>query len=154
MVTASVAVQAARMAAGRRSRDWLAVATATFAIAWGGNEFTPLLVMYRTRGDFSPLAVDLLLFAYVLGIVPALVIGGPPSDRFGRRRLMLPAPVLAALGSTILAAGADSEVILTVGRGCSAASPSGSRWRSAAAGSRNCPARRGMTATPAPVAPR
>lgn len=116
MVTASVAVQAARTAAGSRSRGWLAVATATFAIAWGGNEFTPLLVMYRTRGDFSPLAVDLLLFAYVLGIVPALLIGGPLSDRFGRRRLMLPAPVLAALGSTILAAGADSEVTLAVGR--------------------------------------
>lgn len=116
MVTASVAVQAARTAAGPRSRGWLAVATATFAIAWGGNEFTPLLVMYRTRGDFTPLAVDLLLFAYVLGIVPALLIGGPLSDRFGRRRLMLPAPALAALGSTILAAGADSEVTLAVGR--------------------------------------
>ena len=59
----------------RRSRHWMAVAAATFAIAWGGNEFTPLLVMYRADAGFSPVTVDLLLFAYVLGIVPALLIG-------------------------------------------------------------------------------
>lgn len=98
------------------TRRWLAVAAATFAIAWGGNEFTPLLVMYRSGEGFSGLTVDLLLFAYVLGIVPALVIGGPLSDRFGRRPLMLPAPLLAAAGSLILAAGADSAVVLAVGR--------------------------------------
>lgn len=98
------------------ARHWLAVASATFAIAWGGNEFTPLLVMYRAHGGFSAVTVDLLLFAYVLGIVPALLVGGPLSDRFGRRPLMLPAPVLAAVGSLILAGGADSAVTLGVGR--------------------------------------
>ncbi len=62
------------------TRAWLAVSTAIFAIAWGGNEFTPLLVMYKRDG--LPLAtVDLLLFEYVLGIIPALLIGGPLSDR-------------------------------------------------------------------------
>ncbi|WNG86939.1 MFS transporter [Mycobacterium sp. ITM-2016-00317] len=97
-------------------RRWLAVAVATFAIAWGGNEFTPLLVMYRAGDTFSAVTVDLLLFAYVLGIVPALLVGGPLSDRFGRRPLMLPAPVLAAVGSAILALGAESALMLAVGR--------------------------------------
>ncbi|MCV7366296.1 MFS transporter [Mycolicibacterium duvalii] len=87
-----------------------------FAIAWGGNEFTPLLVMYRTDGGFSGLTVDLLLFAYVIGIVPALLMGGPLSDRVGRRPLMLPAPVLAAVGSAILAFGAQSALVLGIGR--------------------------------------
>lgn len=116
-MTALTARQTAGAAAGLRPRRWLAVGAATCAIAWGGNEFTPLLVMYRSSGGFSPLTVDLLLFAYVLGIVPALLIGGPMSDRFGRRPVMLPAPVLAALGSTILALGADSALTLAVGRG-------------------------------------
>lgn len=40
-----------------------------FGIAWGGNEFTPLLVMYRQAGQ-SAASVDTLLFAYVLGIIP------------------------------------------------------------------------------------
>ncbi|MGE2834293.1 MFS transporter [Mycobacterium sp. SMC-4] len=87
-----------------------------FAIAWGGNEFTPLLVMYRTEGGYSGLTVDLLLFAYVLGIVPALLIGGPLSDRLGRRPLMLPAPVLAAAGSAVLALGEQSAAVLGIGR--------------------------------------
>lgn len=89
---------------------------ATFAVAWGGNEFTPLLVMYRGRDGFSALTVDLLLFAYVFGIVPALLIGGPLSDRFGRRPLMLPAPLLAAVGSLVLALGGNSALVLGVGR--------------------------------------
>ena len=103
-------------ASDRRPRPWQAVAAATFAIAWGGNEFTPLLVMYRDTTGFSPLTVDLLLFAYVLGIVPALLVGGALSDRVGRRPLMMPAPVLAAVGSLILALGAQSALVLAVGR--------------------------------------
>ncbi|SNY80897.1 Predicted arabinose efflux permease, MFS family [Nocardia amikacinitolerans] len=97
------------------TRRWWGVAAAVFAIAWGGNEFTPLLVMYKSHG--LPLTtVDLLLFYYVLGIVPALLIGGPLSDRYGRRRLMLPAPLIAACGSLLLAVGSDSVLALAAGR--------------------------------------
>ncbi|MEU3011794.1 MFS transporter [Nocardia asteroides] len=100
---------------GTGTRAWLGVSAAMVAIAWGGNEFTPLLVMYKNHG--LPLtAVDLLLFYYVLGIVPALLIGGPLSDRFGRRPLMLPAPLIAAAGSLLLAAGAASVPMLAAGR--------------------------------------
>ncbi|MFW0786603.1 MFS transporter [Gordonia sp. CPCC 206044] len=95
---------------------WRPVSLAVFASAWGGNQFTPLLVMYRQNGGLSAVAVDSLLFTYVLGIVPALLIGGPLSDRFGRRPLMLPAPVFAALGSLLLASGPHSLTLLSVGR--------------------------------------
>ena len=44
--------------------------------------------------------------AYVIGIVPALLLGGPLSDRFGRRPLLLPAPLIALAGSAVLAAAA------------------------------------------------
>ncbi|MDL9937504.1 MFS transporter [Gordonia sp. ABSL1-1] len=100
----------------RRDLGWSAVSLAVFAAAWGGNEFTPLLVMYKQDSAMSTVTVDALLFAYVFGIVPALLIGGPLSDRYGRRPLMLPAPVLAAIGSLLLATGADSVVQLGVGR--------------------------------------
>jgi MFS family permease len=115
-VTAVAPAAVAVRGTGSHTRRWRAVACATFAIAWGGNEFTPLLVMYRDGGGFSALTVDVLLFTYVLGIVPALLVGGPLSDRFGRRPLMLPAPVLAAVGSLILAAGANSALALGAGR--------------------------------------
>lgn len=102
-------------AVARDPRAWLSVATAIFAIAWGGNEFTPLLVMYK-RDGLPVTTVDLLLFEYVLGIVPALLIGGPLSDRYGRRPLMLPAPVIAASGSLLLAFGSSSVPMLSAGR--------------------------------------
>lgn len=95
---------------------WLRVSTAVFAVAWGGNEFTPLLVTYRLEEHLSAVTVNVLLGAYVLGIVPALLIGGPLSDRYGRRALALPAPVLALVGSAVLAAGGGSTAQLFVGR--------------------------------------
>ncbi|MFE3190921.1 MFS transporter [Nocardia sp. NPDC059240] len=100
---------------GTHPKAWLSVSAAIFAIAWGGNEFTPLLVMYK-RDGLSVATVDLLLFEYVLGIIPALLIGGPLSDRLGRRVLMRPAPLIAALGSTLLAFGSDSVAMLSAGR--------------------------------------
>ncbi|MBS6030264.1 MULTISPECIES: MFS transporter [Kocuria] len=99
-----------------RLKPWMRVSSALLAVAWGGNEFTPLLVMYRTVEGYQQVAVDMLLAAYVLGIVPALLIGGPLSDRHGRRTLMIPAPVLAMVGSVLLAVGAESLVLLFVGR--------------------------------------
>ena len=97
-------------------RAWLAVAAVMFAVAWGGNEFTPLLVMYREVGHFSAVTVDALLAAYVLGIVPALLLGGPLSDRYGRRPLLLPAAPIALVGSLVLAAGESSAALLATGR--------------------------------------
>ncbi|MFW0789403.1 MFS transporter [Gordonia sp. CPCC 205333] len=100
----------------RYSGYWAAVAAALFASAWGGNEFTPLLVMYRQTSNMSAVVVDALLFTYVLGIIPTLLIAGPLSDRVGRKKLMMLAPIAAALGSLILAVGAHSAGLLAVGR--------------------------------------
>lgn len=114
-------------------RAWWGVAAAMAAIAWGGNEFTPLLVMYESVHGLAGTVVDALLFAYVLGIVPALLIGGPLSDRYGRVRLMRPAPVIAAAGSAVLAVGADHVWLLGIGRvlsgvGLGLAMAVGSSW--------------------------
>jgi MFS family permease len=99
-----------------RLADWRAVTVALATVAWGGNQFTPLLVMYRQHSGFSNQAVTVLLAAYVAGIVPAMLLGGPLSDRHGRRPLMYPAPAVAALGSLLLAVGAHSEPVLFLGR--------------------------------------
>lgn len=98
------------------ARKWLLVAAGMFAVAWGGNEFTPLLVMYRLEHGFSAVVVDTFLFAYVLGIIPALLVCGPLSDRVGRRPVMLPATAVAAAGSILIALGPDSAALLFTGR--------------------------------------
>lgn len=99
-----------------RTAKWLLVAAGMFAVAWGGNEFTPLLVMYRLEHGFSAVTVDTFLFAYVIGIVPSLLICGPLSDRLGRRPVMLPATAIAAAGSILIALGADHAGLLFGGR--------------------------------------
>lgn len=99
----------------RRFPAWLLVAASMFAIAWGGNEFTPLLVSYKGEG-MDPVTVDFLLFAYVVGIVPALAISAPLSDRIGRRPVFLPAPWIGIIGSTLMLFGGDNAALLSTGR--------------------------------------
>ncbi|MFD1860527.1 MFS transporter [Aeromicrobium camelliae] len=98
------------------ARSWWPVAGVMLAAAWGGNEFTPLLVMYREVSGLSDVTVDALLAAYVFGIVPALLLGGPLSDRYGRRPLLLPAAPISLIGSLVLAMGEQSAVVLALGR--------------------------------------
>lgn len=108
-----------RRPAGRGSRDaraWLIVAFAVFSVAWGGNEATPMLVFYRDEAVFSDVFVDSLLVSYAVGIVAGLLVCGPLSDRFGRKAVMLPAPVVALLGSVFIAVGETTESVMFIGR--------------------------------------
>lgn len=98
---------------------WFLVAIAVFAVAWGGNQFTPLMVMYRLNGDLDLVFIDLLLLIYALGIAPALLISGPLSDRIGRKPVMLSAPVFSIVGSALIAAGETTGPLLLVGRALS-----------------------------------
>ncbi|MDL5159215.1 MFS transporter [Actinomycetospora termitidis] len=95
---------------------WFPVGLALFTVAWGGNQFTPLMVMYRELGGFSTATVDVLLGAYVLGIVPGMLVGGPLSDRLGRKPPMLAAPPLAIAGSLVLGLGGEAVPVLFAGR--------------------------------------
>jgi MFS family permease len=99
-----------------RVRPWLLVAPATALLAWGGNHFTPLLLMYRQVDGYSSVEVDLFLAFYILGLVPGFLIGGPLADRGGRKRVMVAGIVLSAIGSGVLAAGASSPYWLCAGR--------------------------------------
>lgn len=94
---------------------WTLVAATMFFIAWGGNQFTPLLVFYSGEG-IDNVIVNGLLFAYVIGIVPALAISAPLSDRYGRRPVALPAPWIGIAGSAFLAIGGDAPALLGIGR--------------------------------------
>ncbi|MFP7365060.1 MFS transporter [Corynebacterium callunae] len=95
---------------------WLAVALSIFTVAWGGNEFTPLLVFYRQEGVFSNLFIDLLLVYYAIGVGVGLLAAGPLSDRLGRRTIMLPAPIIAAIGSALIAGGENTALLIAAGR--------------------------------------
>jgi MFS family permease len=107
-------------------------AAAVLVCGWGGNQFTPLLVMYRGTG-FSVVTVDALLGAYVVGLVPGLLLAGPLSQRVGRRPVMtlgvglsLAASVLLALGP--LGVGWIAAGRLVTGLGVAVAMSVGTIW--------------------------
>jgi MFS family permease len=52
----------------------------------------------------------------VIGIVPALLLGGPLSDRHGRRPFVRVAPLIAAVAGVVIAAGGADPTLLFVGR--------------------------------------
>ena len=110
------AASASRSAAAPRVKPWLLVAASTAMLAWGGNHFTPLLLMYRQVDGYSSVEVDLFLAFYILGLVPGFLVGGPLADRGGRKRVMVAGIAMSALGSAVLAAGAASPIWLCAGR--------------------------------------
>ena len=97
-------------------KSWARVAAALFAIGYGANQFSPLMVMYREQGHYSATVVAAFFGVYVAGLVPGLVVGGPLSDRYGRRALLLPAVAASVPASAVLALGAFAESLLFTGR--------------------------------------
>jgi MFS family permease len=99
-----------------RVRPWIAVWGVVFVCSWGGNQFSPLLLMYENREHYSSILVNAFLGVYVLGLAPALLIAGSLSDRHGRKPLMLAGIVSAIIGSALLALGPVGPEFLAIGR--------------------------------------
>ena len=98
------------------ARTWRRAAFALFAVAAGTNVPTPLLLIYRDTLDLGPDVLTAVFGCYALGLVPALALAGPLSDRFGRRAVVLPSIALAGLTSLLLIAAASSLPVLFAGR--------------------------------------
>jgi len=94
-------------------------AAALFAIGYGANQFSSLMVMYREQAHYSAVTVAAFFGVYAAGLAPGLLLGGPASDRWGRRRLLLPSLVVSVPASGVLALGgvaAVSQPALYTGR--------------------------------------
>jgi hypothetical protein len=89
---------------------------ALFAVAAGTNVPTPLLLVYQERLQLSPEVLTALFGSYAAGLVPALFLAGPLSDRLGRRRVAIPGSALSALASRAFAAAVGSVELLFAAR--------------------------------------
>lgn len=87
-----------------------------FVVAFGTNVPTPLLLVYRDLLGLSPDALTGAFGVYAAGLVPALLLAGPASDRFGRRPVVVPFVVLSAVTSLLFLGASGSVLVLFVCR--------------------------------------
>jgi predicted MFS family arabinose efflux permease len=92
------------------------IAFAMFAVGWGANQFSPMLIVYRHELRLTAGEVAGLFLVYALTLIPGLLIGGPASDRLGRRAVVWPFVVLSPLATLLLVLGPRSLAMIAVGR--------------------------------------
>jgi predicted MFS family arabinose efflux permease len=101
----------------RRSPSaWVRIAFAMFAVGWGANQFSPMLIVYRHELRLTAGEVAGLFLIYALTLIPGLLVGGPASDRFGRRAVVWPFVALSPLATLLLVLGPRSLAVIAAGR--------------------------------------
>ena len=121
------------MSGSTARRTWVAAFVATFICLWAGNQFTPLLLLYKQNHGYADVTVSIFLGAYVVGLVPGLLFAARLSDRYGRRPLMFVALTTGLLASVTLIMGMWGPLWVIVGRvlaglSVAIASATGSSW--------------------------
>jgi Major Facilitator Superfamily len=111
-----VEIMAATTVARTGSGTWVKIAFAMFAVGWGANQFSPMLIVYRHELRLGAGTVAGLFLLYALTLIPGLLVGGPASDRFGRRPVVLPFVVLSPLATLLLVLGPRSLPLIAAGR--------------------------------------
>jgi MFS family permease len=87
-----------------------------FAVGWGANQFSPMLIVYRHELGLGPGAIAGLFVIYAITLVPGLLIGGPLSDRLGRRAVVLPFAALSPVATLLVVAGSRDLLVIGAGR--------------------------------------
>jgi Major Facilitator Superfamily len=97
-------------------KPWLRVCGVMFAVGWGANQFSSLLLAYERHRGVSEGTADALFGIYALGLIPALLALGPISDARGRRAITYGAGALSGVATCALMAGEHSLAMLFLGR--------------------------------------
>ncbi|HEX3714338.1 MAG TPA: MFS transporter, partial [Trebonia sp.] len=100
----------------RTPAAWVRVALVMFAVGWGANQFSPMLIVYRHSLGLSPGQIAGLFAIYAATLIPGLLAGGPLSDRFGRRACVLPFAALSPVATLLLVLGPHSLPLIAAGR--------------------------------------
>ena len=100
----------------RAPAAWIRVALAMFAVGWGANQFSPMLIVYRHALGLGSAEIAGLFAIYAATLIPGLLAGGPLSDRFGRRACVLPFTVLSPVATLLLILGPRDLALIAAGR--------------------------------------
>jgi len=100
----------------RAPAAWIRVALAMFAVGWGANQFSPMLIVYRQALGLGAAEIAGLFGIYAATLIPGLLAGGPLSDRFGRRACVLPFAALSPVATLLLILGPRDLALIAAGR--------------------------------------
>jgi Major Facilitator Superfamily len=100
----------------RAPAAWIRVALAMFAVGWGANQFSPMLIEYRHALGLGDAEIAGLFAIYAATLIPGLLAGGPLSDRFGRRACVLPFAALSPVATLLLVLGPRDLALIAAGR--------------------------------------
>jgi MFS family permease len=100
----------------RAPAAWLRVALAMFAVGWGANQFSPMLIVYRQALGLGATEIAGLFGIYAATLIPGLLAGGPLSDRFGRRACVLPFAALSPVATLLLILSPHDLALIAAGR--------------------------------------
>ena len=95
---------------------WVRVAFVMFAVGWGANQFSPMLIVYRHALGLGAGEIAGLFAIYAATLIPGLLAGGPLSDRFGRRACVLPFAALSPVATLLLVLGPHNLALIAAGR--------------------------------------
>src|SRR6185437_1294520 len=101
---------------GRTPPAWARVALVMFAVGWGANQFSPMLIVYRRSLGLSAGEIAGLFAIYAATLIPGLLAGGPLSDRFGRRACVLPFAALSPVATLLFVLGPNRLPLIAAGR--------------------------------------
>src|SRR3954465_6151370 len=92
------------MSTRRGSRPLLILWASWLVLMAGANLATPLYAVYADEFGFSSLVLTSVFATYAIVLVPALIVFGRLSDRFGRRPVLFVGLVTACAGLALFAA--------------------------------------------------
>ncbi|MEO7059724.1 MAG: MFS transporter [Lapillicoccus sp.] len=102
---------------GVSARQQQLLTLALFGVAFGTQSPSPILLFYTRDLGLSATELTVFFTVYAFGLVPALLLGGPLSDRRGRKPVIVPVVGLCVLAQlALLAAALVGEPALYVGR--------------------------------------
>jgi MFS family permease len=100
----------------KSKQPWKRVFFSIYTCCWGGNQFSPLLLLYKEHQHYSTTVVNAFLGVYVFGLFPVLLLAGRLSDRYGRKPLMLMGTFAGLMGSFCLSFSVLDASWIYVGR--------------------------------------
>lgn len=91
----------ANESATAKNRDLLSIASVPLIMTLGNSMFIPVLPVIQGKLGLSSLQTSLVITAYAITAILLIPLAGLLSDRFGRKKIMIPSLVVTAAGGLI-----------------------------------------------------